>query len=177
MLRAACSAPSTFIAELERSAKIMKSALVLFVFLLCSLMASADSWKDSLSPYMSGSSGGGSGRRLPVSEVKFGSDAHIRISSWLKEHSDVSSPADRAWELMADKPQTEIQHILDHIDLDIVERELTKVIEARRDVFSLQFAHKGVIKEYEAELEISRLLEKRSALVKRIEKYKSKDPK
>ena len=149
----------------------MKTLFATITFLLCYLNVDAETWKNALSPYPSGMP------KASNSEVKFGLYAYPRISSWLKEHSDVSSPEEKAWDLMGEKPESEIRYILDLIDLDIVERELMKQIEARRDVFALSLAHKNTIKEFGSESDVTDILKVRSSIIARIEKYKSSEKK
>jgi len=149
----------------------MKTLITGLTFLLCCLNVQAETWKNVLSPYPSGMP------KVSSSDVKFGLYAHIKISGWLKEHSDVSSPDEKAWELMGEKPESEIKYILDLIDLDIVERELMKQIEARRDVFALSLAHKNTIKEFGSGSDVADILKVRSSIIARIEKYKSGEKK
>lgn len=130
--------------------------------------AYADNWRDIAEPFVARDASKMAQVTASSEKVKFGMHAYIKLLGWLTQHTAIEQPDQAAWAIMGEKDQDAIDRILKMVDLDIVEREILKELDARRSLFVLTLVHKSDPRSLDNDKTIEDLIVLRAKLLKQI---------
>jgi hypothetical protein len=115
-------------------------------------------------------------------EVQLAAAVYGKLLHYLVQHG-VANPEERAYEILGARPASEIALLNLHLDLEAVQRQIKKDLEAKQDALGLMITEQILTSKREAaeslsfnDLELNRYLATRNTILKEIVKLKATPP-